>query len=49
MDEYIEIYLYDIKRAIEEMETYFDGYPMRFDVFEKDFLRRSAVEAGKIR
>ncbi len=29
MDEYIEIYLYDIKRAIDEMESYFDGYPMR--------------------
>ncbi len=44
MDEYIEIYLYDIKRAIDEMESYFDGYPMRYDVFEKDYLRRSAVE-----
>lgn len=26
------------------MESYFDGYPMRYDIFEKDFLRRSAVE-----
>lgn len=44
MDEYIKIYLYDVKRAIEEMESYFDGYPMRYDIFEKDYLRRSAVE-----
>lgn len=44
MDEYIEIYLYDIKRAIEELESYFKGYPMRYEVFEKDYLRRSAVE-----
>lgn len=44
MDEYIEVYLYDIKRAIEEMEGYFYGYPMRYDIFEKDYLRRSAVE-----
>ncbi len=44
MDEYIEIYLSDIKRAIEELESYFDGYPMRYEVFEKDYLRRSAVE-----
>lgn len=44
MDEYIAVYLYDIKRAIEEMEGYFFDYPMRYDVFEKDYLRRSAVE-----
>ena len=44
MDEYIAVYLYDVKRAIEEVETYFVDYPMRYDVFEIDFLRRSAVE-----
>lgn len=26
------------------MESYFEGYPMRYEVFEKDYLRRSAVE-----
>lgn len=44
MDEYIAVYLYDVKKAIEEMEGYFEGYPMRYEVFEKDYLRRSAVE-----
>ncbi len=44
MDEYIAVYLYDVKRAIEEVESYFTDYTMRYDVFEKDFLRRSAVE-----
>lgn len=44
MDEFIAVYLYDIKRAIEEVESFFDGYIMRYDVFEKDYLRRSAVE-----
>jgi uncharacterized protein with HEPN domain len=44
MDEYIPVYLYDVYRAIEEMEGYFVDYPMRYEVFEKDFLRRSAVE-----
>ncbi|MDE5989458.1 MAG: DUF86 domain-containing protein [Duncaniella sp.] len=44
MDEYIAVYLYDVKRAIEEVESYFVGYQMRYDVFEKDYLRRSAVE-----
>jgi len=44
MDEYIAVYLYDIKKAIEEVESYFNDYPMRYDVFEQDYLRRSAVE-----
>lgn len=44
MNEYIMTYLQDVQDAIIEMESYFVGYPMRYDVFEKDFLRRSAVE-----
>lgn len=44
MHEYIKIYLYDIKRAIDEIDSFFEGYPMRYDIFEKDYLRRSAVE-----
>lgn len=44
MDEYIAVCLYDIKRAIDEMDSFFADYPMRYDVFEKDFSRRSAVE-----
>ena len=44
MDDYIAVYLYDVKRAIEEVENYFADYPMRYDIFEKDYLRRSAVE-----
>ena len=44
MDEYISIYLTDVKLAIEELESYFEGYPMRYDVFVSDYLRRSAVE-----
>lgn len=44
MDEYIAVCLFDIKRAIDEVESYFLDYPMHFEIFEKDFLRRSAVE-----
>lgn len=44
MDEYIAVCLFDIKRAIDEMEGYFVGYPMKYDIFEADYLRRSAVE-----
>ncbi len=37
-------YLQDILDAISDVESFFIDYPMRFDVFEKDYLRRSAVE-----
>lgn len=44
MDEYIPVYLMDVKVAIEELESYFIDYPMEYEVFERDYLRRSAVE-----
>lgn len=44
MDEYIAVYLTDVKIAIDELESYFNGYQMRFDLFVNDLLRRSAVE-----
>ena len=44
MDDYIAVYIYDVKRAIDEVESYFINYPMRYDIFEKDYLSRSAVE-----
>ena len=44
MDEYILTYLQDILDAINELESYFVDYPMQFENFEKDFLRRSATE-----
>ena len=44
MDEYILTYLQDIMDSINEMESYFISYTMQYEIFEKDFLRRSAVE-----
>lgn len=44
MDERIDVWLLDIKKAIDEVETYFENYPKDYKVFEKDFLRRRAVE-----
>ena len=44
MDEYILKHLQDIINAIYDIERIFDGYPMQFEVFEKDDLRRWAVE-----
>ncbi len=37
-------YLQDILDAINDVESFFTDYPNRFDVFEKDLLRISAVE-----
>ncbi len=37
-------YLQDILDAIHDVESFFKDYPMRYDVFENDYLRRSAVE-----
>lgn len=37
-------YLQDILDAISDVESFFADYPMRSDVFEQDYLRRSAVE-----
>lgn len=34
MDNYIAVYLFDIKRAIDEVESFFVDYPMRYEVFE---------------
>lgn len=44
MNEYILTYLQDVLDSIDEMDSYFIDYPMQFEVFEKDYLRRSAVE-----
>lgn len=43
-DEYIMKHLQDVLDAINELEGFFDGFPMRFDLFEKDGLRICAVE-----
>ena len=44
MDEYILKHLQDILNAISDIERVFEGYPMRFDVFEKYDLHQWAVE-----
>ena len=39
MDEYIEKYLYDVLNATEEIESFFEGQPKKFENFQKDILR----------
>lgn len=43
-DQYVLTCLQDVLDAILELESYFEGYPMRYELFEKDYMRRSAVE-----
>lgn len=40
----VAAFLQDILDAVSDVELFFKDYPMRYDVFEKDYLRRSAVE-----
>lgn len=35
MDEYIITYLQDVLDAINELESYFTDYPMKYEIFEK--------------
>lgn len=44
VDEYILKHLQDVLDAINELESFFVGFPKRFDLFEKDGLRICAVE-----
>lgn len=44
MDERIQVLLIDVKNVIEELEFFFIDYKKDFMVFEKDLLRRRAVE-----
>lgn len=37
-------YLQDILDAISDMQSCFDGFPNRYDLFEKDIMRRCVVE-----
>lgn len=43
-NEKVLTFLQDILDAIADVEFFFEGYTMRYDVFEKDYLRISAVE-----
>lgn len=44
VNEYVLAYLQDILDAINDMESCFVGFPNRYDVFEKDIMRKCVVE-----
>ena len=43
-DEYILKHLQDVPDAINEMQSCFVDFPNRYDLFEKDIMRRCVVE-----
>lgn len=43
-DEYILKHLQDVLDAINELESFFENFPKRFELFEQDRLRICAVE-----
>lgn len=44
VDEYILKHLQDVLDAVNDLESCFVGFPKRFDLFEKDMMRRCVVE-----
>ncbi len=44
MDEFIEKHLNDVLISIDEVESYFEGEPKKYEDFVNDILRQRAVE-----
>jgi uncharacterized protein with HEPN domain len=44
MDNEVKVWLYDIQRAIDEIESFFQDRPKEFSHFEKDIRTKRAVE-----
>lgn len=44
MDEKIQKWLYDVKIAISEIESFFEGKPMLFEEYKKNKILKRAVE-----
>ena len=44
MDRHLKAHLYDISTAINEVETFFNQVPRRFDEYSKNLMLRRAVE-----
>lgn len=44
MDEKAQKYLYDVLNAVDEINSYFEGHPKLFEVFNLDLMLRRAVE-----
>ena len=44
MDRRLKAYLYDIDTAIDEVYSFFEQVPMRFDEYQKNLMLRRAIE-----
>ena len=44
MDRRLKAYLYDINTAIDEIYSFFDQVPKRFDEYQKNLMLRRAIE-----
>ena len=44
MDRHLKAHLYDIKVAIEEVYSFFEQVPKRFDEYQKNLMLRRAIE-----
>lgn len=44
MDRHLKAHLYDIKVAIEEVYSFFEQVPKRFDEYQRNLMLRRAIE-----
>ena len=44
MERHLKAHLFDIKTAIDEVYSFFDQVPKRFDEYQKNLMLRRAVE-----
>ena len=44
MDRHLKAHLYDISTAVDEIQSFFDQVPRRFDEYGKNLMLRRAIE-----
>ena len=44
MDRHLKAHLYDISSAVDEIQSFFDQVPRRFDEYSKNLMLRRAIE-----
>lgn len=44
MDRHLKAHIYDISSAVDEIQSFFDQVPRRFDEYSKNLMLRRAIE-----
>lgn len=46
MDDRVKAWLFDIQKAIDEIDQFFENHPRDFSVFQNNILLKRAIERG---